>query len=399
MEELIKKHLYELCRRIPNRHVGSPGNREATDYFAHHMRLCGFQAVQQEFDCLDWEPGEAFIRIGGVTLPANPSPYTLPYSGSAPLVAASTLAGLSALDAAGRILLIHGELAREQLIPKNFPFFIPASFPGLAALLEAKAPAAIIAATGRNPELAGAAYPFPLIEDGDFSIPSVYITDIEGEKLLGACGSDAHLSVGSLRIPSTGCNVRGMKGSPDRPRLVFCAHIDAKKGTPGALDNASGVCVLLALAKLLEGYEGNLCVELLALNGEDYYSAPGQSLYLALPGDELDRIVLAVNMDLVGYREGRTGISFYGCPEGLADSARKAVLRHDGMFEGPVWYQGDHMVFVSRGRPAMALVSESIAHLCSEITHTERDVPELVDCGVLAGAARALRDLVPALSR
>ncbi|MEZ4997668.1 MAG: hypothetical protein R2758_09480 [Bacteroidales bacterium] len=32
----------------------------------------------------------------------------------------------------------------------------------------------MIGATGRSSALAGGVYPFPLIEDGDFDIPSVY---------------------------------------------------------------------------------------------------------------------------------------------------------------------------------------------------------------------------------
>ncbi|MBK9392004.1 MAG: M28 family peptidase [Bacteroidetes bacterium] len=32
--------------------------------------------------------------------------------------------------------------------------------------------------------------------------------------------------------------------------MVVTAHIDAKKGTPGAIDNATGVIVLLLLSEL-----------------------------------------------------------------------------------------------------------------------------------------------------
>ena len=62
--------------------------------------------------------------------------------------------------------------------------------------------------------------------------------------------------------------------------IVFCAHIDAKKDTPGALDNATGIATLLALSKLLTEYSGSLCIEIVAFNGEDYYAASGQMQYL-----------------------------------------------------------------------------------------------------------------------
>ena len=62
-------------------------------------------------------------------------------------------------------------------------------------------------------------------------------------------------------------------------KITVFAHIDAKDGTPGALDNGAGVVVLLLLAELLQDYDGGVELELVALNGEDYYSAAGEMQY------------------------------------------------------------------------------------------------------------------------
>jgi len=97
-------------------------------------------------------------------------------------------------------------------------------------------------------------------------------------------------------------------------RVVICAHIDAKPNTPGAIDNGTGVVVLLLLAELLQDYRGQMGVEIVALNGEDHYSAAGQNLYLQENAERLTDIVLAVNLDGAGYFEGLTEYSCYGCP-------------------------------------------------------------------------------------
>lgn len=55
----------------------------------------------------------------------------------------------------------------------------------IVAALEVGRPPAIVAATARNAELAGDAYPVALIEDGDFDIPSVYMTGEEGVRGVG----------------------------------------------------------------------------------------------------------------------------------------------------------------------------------------------------------------------
>ena len=145
-------------------------------------------------------------------------------------------------------------------------------------------------------------YPFPLIEDGDFNIPSVYMTEEEGNRLLFSVGRTVSLSSISTRVPGKGCNVVARKGSPSGQRIVVTAHIDAKKGTPGAMDNASGVVVLLLLAELLGEYTGGRLIELVALNGEDYYAVPGQMLYLAQNKDRFHEILLNINIDGAGYK-------------------------------------------------------------------------------------------------
>ena len=107
--------------------------------------------------------------------------------------------------------------------------------------------------------------------------------------------------------------------------MVVCAHIDAKQGTPGALDNATGVVVLLLLAELLQDYSGKLGLEIVALNGEDYYSAPGEILFLRENAGKFGEIVLAINMDGAGYNQGNTAYSLYDCP-------RRLPVQYAGVF-------------------------------------------------------------------
>ena len=48
--------------------------------------------------------------------------------------------------------------------------------------------------------MAGGVYPFPLIEDGDFDIPSVYLTAEEGERLAQFLGATATLTIDAERF-------------------------------------------------------------------------------------------------------------------------------------------------------------------------------------------------------
>jgi aminopeptidase YwaD len=134
-------------------------------------------------------------------------------------------------------------------------------------------------------------------------------------------------------------------------------------------------------------------VELVAMNGEDYYDNPGEKLYLATAGG-LEDVVLAINIDGAGYRAGNTAYSLYECPAELAATIHEVFAGRAGMTEGEQWYQGDHTMFVMNGRPALAITSERAAELMSEFVHTPEDRPEIVDAGKLVDIAVALRELV-----
>lgn len=85
---------------------------------------------------------------------------------------------------------------------------------------------------------------------------------------------------------------------------MITAHIDTKIGTPGAIDNGTGVTVLLLLAELLKDHSFNYLIELVVLNGEDYYSAPGQIRYIEQNEGRFSDILLNINIDGAGYKEG-----------------------------------------------------------------------------------------------
>lgn len=390
----VEQYLQSLCVDIPHRRVGSEGNRAATEFFAQTIAAYGFAVERSEFDCLDWTHGDARLVGDGASFEAHISPYSPGCDVRAPLAVASTVGELAAVEAEGKVLLLQGQLAKEQLMPKNFPFFNPEEHQQIVHLLETGNPAAIVAATSRNPELAGGMYPFPLIEDGDFDIPSVYMTDEVGEQLAAHAGREVSLAIEAERLPAKGYNVIARRGPDSGRRVVLCAHIDAKEGTPGALDNATGVAILLLLAELLQEYGGDMGIEMVALNGEDHYSAAGQILYLRENAGTLGRVALAINMDAAGYHEGDTAYSLYGCPDEIASSIRGTFAAHEGMVEGEQWYQGDHSIFVQNGVPAMALTSEHLLELMTQVTHTIRDRPELVDAGKVVAIALVLCDLL-----
>ncbi|NLE01716.1 MAG: Zn-dependent exopeptidase M28, partial [Fibrobacter sp.] len=343
-----------------------------------------------------WISGGASLKADGVDFDVKVSPYSNGCSVEAELVHASTPDQLEKLNCKDKILLLHGEIAKEQLMPKNFVFYNPQEHQRIISLLEKSGTLAIICATGRNSALAGGVYPFPLIEDGDFDIPSVYMTEDEGERLLNFTEKKVHLQSDSRRIIGSGFNVIGKKGHQGADRILITAHIDAKKGTPGAIDNGTGVTVLLLLADLLKDYDGPNRIELVALNGEDYYAVPGQMKYLKTNEHTMNTIIFNINIDGAGYKDGGSAFSFFNLPEELKSKAMEIISEYSQIKEGIQWPQGDHSIFVQYGRPAIAVTSQwFLDNIESQtITHTPKDNPDIINYERLSELAFAIRDLV-----
>jgi len=325
------------------------------------------------------------------------SPYSLGCDVQADIVVVSTTEELESVDCKGKILLMYGEVCSEQLMPKNFVFYNPEHHQKIITLLESNEPAAIITATARNPEQVGALYPFPLIVDGDFDIPSVYCRDTVGASLLAHEGNTARLQIKAKRVPSKARNVIAKLNSSAPRKVVLTAHIDAYEDSPGASDNASGTVVLLLLAEMLANYQGEVGIEIAAFNGEDHYSAGGQMDYLARYREEFPTILVAINLDDVGYKEGKTAYSFYGYFDKLERRVVEIFKDYDGLCPGGSWFSGDHMIFVQNQIPAMAFTAEKMPELMRTVTHTEKDTPSLVDSRKLVEIATCLDRLVRSL--
>jgi aminopeptidase YwaD len=108
--------------------------------------------------------------------------------------------------------------------------------------------------------------------------------------------------------------------------------------------------------------------------------------------DRFDEIILNINIDGAGYKEGLSAFSFYGLPVEMEKDIQEVISQFEGITEGAQWVQGDHSMFIQQGCPAIAVSSHWFTeHIDSQvITHTPKDNIEIVDCQKLVEIAQAL---------
>jgi aminopeptidase YwaD len=119
--------------------------------------------------------------------------------------------------------------------------------------------------------------------------------------------------------------------------------------------------------------------------------------YLARYREAFPSILMAINIDDVGYKEGKTAYSFYTCPDELEKKAIEVFKGANGLCLGEPWFSGDHMIFVQNQVPAIAFTAEKMPGLMRTVTHTSKDTPDLIDSRKLVEIAACLDKLMRSL--
>jgi hypothetical protein len=215
-----------------------------------------------------------------------------------------------------------------------------------------------------------------------------------------------------------GANILGQIGGPNHGRhILLAAHYDhlgvyAGETYPGANDNASGVAVILEVARQLTERQTELGRDVLvvAFDSEEpphfLESTMGSIHFVKHPTVPLESIELMICLDLVGSPLGgadvpadignlvvvsgaeRAGLG------GLVDatSSEGVNLRRIGADIVPPL--SDHFAFQAAGVPSLFLTSGR-----NRYYHTPEDTPEKLDYPMMAALTKALAELITRASR
>lgn len=179
--------------------------------------------------------------------------------------------------------------------------------------------------------------------------------------------------------------------------VVLSAHIDGHDLAESAIDNASGLAVVLAVARALSGQVATCRRGLrLALFNVEEWALNGSAHYVAgLSPREREAIAINVNIDSVGVASSLTALTsgFAGIePFLLAQSEHADVPLN--LFR-PLQMNSDHGNFAEAGIPAFRLVSGfDDAGANTRYVLTAEDTRDKVEPGSLQAAARLTMQIV-----
>src|SRR4051812_38673037 len=228
---------------------------------------------------------------------------------------------------------------------------------------------------------------------GAAGIPAV-ASDFESAARLAACGGKharVHLLVhGEDYTAQTSIALLDMPGSSN-DRIALTAHVDGHVLAESAMDNATGVAVVLAVARafapLLARCRRGIRV---CLFSAEEWALAGSREYLArLAPAVRAAIALNINLDTVGGDAQLTALTseFPRLESFVRDTAQAAGLAI-GTY-APMMGNSDHYNFAQHGIPALRLVAGFNRPECN-IRHilTRGDTRDKVTAGEMENAAR-----------
>lgn len=209
------------------RSYGSPSNHEAAAWLAGAFKEAGLEVKTREDTPRDWyQPASWEIRVTGTAGGAgSPLKTSWPFSGSS---SARGEGPLSLAAAAGAVCLISA--------PPT-----PEATSGCAAVLfDGRATASGYPTVGRL--------------RGSWTVPVFAISPNESKPLRErvAAGETVRVAfaLDAKKGNAAGETVVATLPGKDRSKyILFCAHGDSDSGGPGANDNASGVAIVLEIAR------------------------------------------------------------------------------------------------------------------------------------------------------
>lgn len=206
--------------------------------------------------------------------------------------------------------------------------------------------------------------------------------------------------------------------------VVVGAHYDTVPQSPGADDNASGVAVLLALARELAEAKPARTLRLVAFANEEpiYFQTEfmGSLVYARACRARGDNITAMLSLESLGYFRDEGGSQKYPFPLALFYPSRANFLAVVGNFESralvrrvtrsfratqalpaesgalPGWLPGvgwsDHWAFWQAGYPAVMITGTALFR--NPHYHTPGDTPDTLDYARMAAGVRAVRAVV-----
>ena len=195
-------------------------------------------------------------------------------------------------------------------------------------------------------------------------------------------------------------NIVGKIEGTSNNAVIISAHFDhigIQDGRiiKGAIDNASGVAVLLDLAETLNNKysieKPEFDIIFCAFNSEENGLIGSKKFIEDIDGKY--NSLININIDSVGYKDGGNVTFLDRNTDTSLYNPMKEIIESNGLeveLDTDLKGTADSVAFDKVGIPAICIIDENV----KEVIHTENDVPELIDYERLDKIVKSVYDFV-----
>ena len=219
----------------------------------------------------------------------------------------------------------------------------------------------------------------PVRGEKDLRLPAVNIHAKDAFRLVKAGPKTVKIKISGKEYPGESRNVIcELPGTSDE-WIVMTAHYDTTPLSHGSYDNMTGCIALLhTLDVLLEQAPHRYGVRFIFCGSEER-GLLGSHAYVDTHEEELKKIVLNVNIDMVGSVMGRF-ISCVSAEEALASYIKyEASMKGFGIAVRQGVYSSDSTPFADKGVPAVSFARMASSNQAT--IHNRYDTPEILSAG------------------
>lgn len=192
-----------------------------------------------------------------------------------------------------------------------------------------------------------------------------------------------------------------LPGEPGYGTIYIGAHYDSVSADPGAVDNASGVGVLLESARLFATSDISPTLTFIAFGAEEMGTRGSQYYVSRFTSDDLLSANAMINLDCVGYGD-KLAILPAGDRAGPLQQIVASAAKDQGATPlNPDRGGGgsDHAPFGRAGIPAVWLHTWHDYHACGSFYHTAEDSIDKVEPATLEQTTRVVATSINLLAQ
>jgi aminopeptidase YwaD len=351
--------IYDRCRYFADdigwRWIGSEGERLAGDWVEKFWHKLGLSVERKFTACPAWDYELTKLNVAGETFTADAQMFSAGCDLTGELVALVPNPDCSIpVSASGKIVIIKEQDTENYGNFENALFF-------RIALLEALKNAGVLAVVIISvlPET----YATKMFRTPGSGLACAAVSATTGKQLLKRVGQQATLKIVASERPGETAYIATEIGPKDAPLCLAVAHYDGAPISKAAVDNASGLAVMLTLSEyFVKNPPKNSRIRFIAFGGHEYGSMDmcgyTSKYYAEQHQDEMEQIKYLIHLDILGIKGTTPQVKIHGS-EKLFKNIRLALasdkelkLSEYGGFIG-----ADFGVFMRQGVPCIMMES------------------------------------------